>query len=342
MDAFLQLPVEQRRRFCEEAQLRLGLPASSIEKDFWVCWILRELFHMSDWGSHLTFKGGTSLSKAWRLIERFSEDIDVVIERDFLGFGGDHGPERARSRKQQRQRLDALKAACGQRIRESLQPSLSARLDALLPKSAWKLENDPTDPDAQTLLFHYPPMMDTADYVQPIVRIELGARSDIEPCETPSIQPYLAEALPEILGPSAFHVRAVAPRRTFWEKSMLLHEETFRPADKPRKVRLARHYYDLWCLIRKGVAAQARAERGLFERIADHRKIFFRWSWVDYATLCPGSLRLMPPQEQLSAWKQDYEAMRKEMFFGDVPKFSEILRVVGDFEQDFNRTSASV
>ena len=98
MDAFIALPEERRRRFCEEAQMKLGLPPPSIEKDFWVCWTLRELFRLPQWGAHFAFKGGTSLSKAWKLIERFSEDIDVVIDRDFLGFGGPQSPEAGRSK----------------------------------------------------------------------------------------------------------------------------------------------------------------------------------------------------------------------------------------------------
>jgi len=121
MPSFAQLPPDQRRRFCNEAQAKLGLHAVSVEKDFWVCWTLRELFQLPEWGAHFTFKGGTSLAKGWKLIERFSEDIDVVIERDFLGFGGDRGPEHAPSKKQQRVRLDALKAECQQRIQHSLQ-----------------------------------------------------------------------------------------------------------------------------------------------------------------------------------------------------------------------------
>ena len=184
-------------------------------------------------------------------------------------------------------------------------------------------------------------MIETAAYVQPVVKIELGARSDTEPSETPQIRPYLSEAFPQILGPGAFPVHAVAPRRTFWEKAMLVHEETFRPADKPRKIRLARHYYDLWCLITKGVAAQALAEPGLFQRVAAHREIFFRWSWVDYTTLRPDSLRLVPPDDQLAAWRQDYQTMRGEMFFGKVPTFDEILGVVGAFEKQFNQQAKS-
>jgi hypothetical protein len=337
MDAFVQLPADRRLRLCAEAQARLGLPAVSIEKDFWVCWTLRELFGAPGWGEHLTFKGGTSLSKAWQLIERFSEDIDIVIDRGLLGFAGDRGPEQAPTPTQRRKRLEELKATCQDRIRCSLLPTLAERFSALLPADmSWKLEEDAADPDRQTLLFYYPPGVGAASYIQPVVRIELGARSDTEPSETPTIQPYLAEVFPDILGSSAFPVRVVAARRTFWEKAMLLHEETQRPPEKPRKARLARHYYDLWCLIRKGVGAEAVADTGLFERVAAHRQTFFRWPWMDYATLRRGSLRLVPRDDQVSAWRQDYRTMQFEMFFGDVPTFDEILRVVAEFEAGFN------
>lgn len=340
MEAFVRLPAEGRLRFCNEAQARLGLRAVSIEKDLWVCWTLRELFRTPEWGEHLTFKGGTSLSKGWKLIERFSEDIDIVIDRGFLGFAGDHGPEHAPSRKQQKHRLEALKAACQDRIRNSLLPTLASQFGASLGNGTqWKLEEDDTDPDGQSLLFFYPSAVGAASYVRPVVKIELGARSDTEPTDTPNIQPYLAEVFPQVLGPSVFPVRAVAARRTFWEKAMLLHEETYRPADKPRKARLARHYYDLWCLIRKGVGAEAVADSGLFERVAAHRAIFFRWSWMDYTTLARGSLRLVPPDEQVNEWRQDYRAMQTEMFFGEVPTFDDILRVVGEFAARFNGTA---
>jgi hypothetical protein len=152
MQSFAQLPSDQRRRLCNEAQAKLGLHAVSVEKDFWACWTLRELFQLPEWGAHFTFKGGTSLAKAWKLIERFSEDIDVVIERDFLSFGGDRGPEHAPSKKQQRARLDALKAECQQRIQHSLLPALTARFKSLLPPDArWKLQEDPADGFAENL-----------------------------------------------------------------------------------------------------------------------------------------------------------------------------------------------
>ncbi len=339
MQGFLDLSMERRRAACEEVQARMRLRAASVEKDFWVCWTLRELFNLPEIGPRLTFKGGTSLSKAWKLIERFSEDIDVVIDRDFLGYGGDASPEAAPSRKKRRQILDALRASCQQHIRESLAPALSARIAQALGAQGWALESDPADADGQTLLFRYPAAFDGGGYVAPVVKIELGARSDIDPAEAPYIEPYLAQTFPDLLGDSRFAVRTLAARRTFWEKAMLLHEETYRPAAKRRGRFLSRHYYDLWSMIRQGVAEQAVADAGLFERIAAHREVFFRYNWMDYSTLRPGTLRLIPPPERRAAWEQDYAAMREAMFFGETPEFAEILQTVGDFEKLFNRAA---
>jgi hypothetical protein len=340
MNAFLNLSDDRRRLLCEQAQAKLGRPQASIEKDFWVCWTLRELFDLPAWGPNLTFKGGTSLSKGWKLIQRFSEDIDIVVNRDFLGFGGDQSPETAPSNKQRKHRLDALKSECQRRIRGELTPTLEARIQSLMPKDRkWAIlpASLDEDPDQQTLLFHYPTVLPGfSKYVRSVVKIEMGARSDIEPSGTPVIRPYLTEAYPEILGPGEFPVRALAPERTFWEKAMLLHEETYRPANKPRKARLARHYYDLWCLIEKGIAAKAARDESLFARTAAHREIFFNWSWMDYTTLRPGALRLIPMEHQIPEWRQDYQTMLGEMFFGEVPKFDDILRVVGEFQRAFN------
>lgn len=341
MDSFLKMPDNERRLLCEQAQAALGLPSAAIEKDFWVCWTLWKLFNLPEWGGHLTFKGGTSLSKAWGLIERFSEDIDIVVDRDFLGFGGTRSPEKAPSKKQQKQRLDDLKAACRERVHSGLKPLLERCFGEVLPAgSKWSLDiaTIEEDPDQQTLLFQYPgTLTGISAYLRPLVKIELGARSDTWPTESPRIHPYLAEAFPDLLDPSEFNVQAVAPERTFWEKAMLLHEETYRPIQKPRKVRIARHYYDLWCLIRKGVADRAIQDFGLFAGVLEHRSVFFSQNWVDYDTLRKGSLRIIPRPDQIAEWRQDYQTMRGEMFFGEVPDFNEIMKVVGEFEHKFNQ-----
>jgi len=306
------------------------LPPRGIEKDLWVCWSLRELFALPGWGSELAFKGGTSLSMAWKLIERFSEDVDVVIERAHLGFGGD--------RLSQKQ-LVKLRETCQRRIRGELLPALHARIAPQLSREDWSLDlaGKNVDPDQQTILFRYPTASAGAsEYVAPVVKIELGSRSETEPAERPSIRPYLSEAFPDLFGSSSFELRTVAARRTLWEKAMLLHEETYRPRDKPRKPRLSRHYYDLWSLTEKGVAREAVEDPGLFGRVLAHRRVFFRYSWMDYSTIARGRLRLAPLDDQLDFWRRDYAAMSREMFFGEPPSWNDVLAVVGRFERAFN------
>lgn len=322
---------KDQRLLFEEAQRRLGLPAASIEKDFWVCWILKDLFGLPEWGEHLVFKGGTSLSKSWQLIFRFSEDIDVVIDRAFLGFGGETlGSKQRKKLRDECSKvvLNKLGPILDKQLRENLPPDL---LCELVPA------DEHEDPDQQTLLFTYPSVFEgRPGYVRPIVKIEMGARSETEPVENPGIRPYLADAFPDLLKEPVFSVRTISARRTFWEKAMLLHEEGFRPTEKKRKPRLSRHYYDLWCLIGAGVSAQALADMDLFVKVVAHRRVFFRQGWVDYATLAKGSLTIVPLDEQLAEWREDYEAMKGEMFFREPPTFGEIIEVVARFEKEFN------
>jgi len=338
MDAFIQLTPEERRKACFQLQSSIGLQAESVEKDFWVCWTLQELFSLPGIGNHLTFKGGTSLSKAWKLIERFSEDIDLIVDKEALGFGGDAAPDKALSKKQRKVRLEALMEAGRQWVQETLQPAMADRLRSALGESGWKLEVDPDMPDGQCLLLHYPSAFseDAVGYILPHVKIELGARSDDWPHEQRLVQPYLVEVFPQLMPKGPFLVRVLAAERTFWEKACLLHEETFRPADKPRKLRMARHYYDLWCLLRAGVGERALADKALFQRVAEHREIFFRFSWVDYSTHKPGTFRLVPPENHLPAWHADYQAMLGPMFFGDTPTFEAMMAAVAEFEETFN------
>jgi predicted nucleotidyltransferase component of viral defense system len=339
MNAFLNLPISERRLAFQQVESQMGLQAFSVEKDFWVCWALRELFTMPGIGDHLTFKGGTSLSKAWQLIQRFSEDIDIIVDKEVLGFGGDASPDKAPSNKKRRDRLQKLMEASRNWVQGTLQPALNLRLQSIFGEAGWRLEVDPDMMDGQCLLFHYPSVFSSemAGYVRPIVKIELGARSDDWPHETKALQPYVIEFFPAFDAHAVFSVRVLAAERTFWEKACLLHEETFRPAGKPRKIRMARHYYDVWCLLRAGVGDRAIGNIALFQRVAEHREIFFGLSWVDYSTHKPGSFRLVPPEAHLADWQSDYEEMIGPMFFGDVPQFAEILELAGQFERRFNQ-----
>ncbi len=262
-----------------------------------------------------------------------------MLDRTTLGFGGEGAPETAPSQKQRAKRLDALRGACQTYIRDTLLPELERQVRAASVEAGrWRLEMDPDDVDAQTVLVHYPAVAARGDYIRPVVKIELGARSDTEPSAEPRIAPYLAEALPDVTGDCAFTVRTVAPERTVWEKVALLHEEAHRTSDAPPKARLARHYYDVWALIQAGIAERAMADPTLFARVAAHRVVFFRKSQAAQASLRPGRLRIVPSDARRAAWKQDYEAMREAMFFGEAPALDDVLAEVASFERRFNDT----
>lgn len=172
------------------------------------------------------------------------------------------------------------------------------------------------------------------------MKIEFGARSDDWPHSECVITPYIAECFPQLFSDAAFSVNVLAAERSFWEKACLLHEETFRPIDKPRKLRMARHYYDLWSLLKAGVGVSALSNELLFLRVVEHREIFFSYSWVDYSTHRRGTFRLVPFEYQLEEWQRDYKAMTGPMFFGEVPSFDEILETIGQFEKEFNLMSS--
>ena len=339
MKEFIALPEERRRLICTEISAKLNLSEAAVEKDFWVCWTLHKLFGLPEWGEHFTFKGGTSLSKCWNLIQWFSEDIDIVIDRAVLGFSGDHAPDQAPSKKQLGKRLKELKTSCQQCISDRIFPALNeAILLDLGVALEWRLELDPDDPDGQTLLLLYPSVfLEQAAYLRRAVKIEMGARSDTEPAESIEIRPYVSDAFPGLLQEPGTNVRAVMSKRTFWEKAMLLHEETSRPeANRRNRKGMARHYYDLYQLILAGIGDQACKDLDLFHRIVANRQVFFRYLWVDYSTMEHGQLRLIPAEGDLAAWKSDYESMRQEMFYGDVPTFEGILKVVRKFQEKLN------
>src|SRR5213596_678725 len=200
MDDFVNLNPEERRIFFEGTATPRNIQAQIVEKDFWVCWTLRELFRLPAFGEHLIFKGGTSLSKVFKVIERFSEDIDVSIDRGWLGFGGANEPEAGASNKEKQRRIEALKIACQQKISSALQPALDKAIKRKVQANEkWSLRADDEDPDQQTLMFDYPSSFtpDAAGYIRRVVKIEMGARADHWPSETKTISPYVAEQFPQ-------------------------------------------------------------------------------------------------------------------------------------------------
>jgi hypothetical protein len=312
------------------------MPFEIIEKDSWVVWILARLFSLDKIKSSLTFKGGTSLSKIYRTIDRFSEDIDISIERELLGFDHSCDPERAPSRKKQQGILESLSKACSNFVQSDLLTSLHEAIYAKFKTSdGWRVFIDPEDPDLQTLLFEYPSKTSKSSYIRPWVKIEIGARSEHWPVSDHKIESYAKEALQDKLHEPDIWVRVLNVERTFWEKATILHQYYHLPEHKSLPLRISRHFYDFYKLLTSDVKEKALLALPLLERVATHKSIYFASCWANYQTALKGTLKLIPPVRILSDLERDY-GMMQSMFFRDIPDWNLILKTIQKFETEFN------
>lgn len=330
------LSISEREAYFEAAAEDSAIPFEIIEKDYWVVWVLDRLFSLSDLKDHLTFKGGTSLSKVYGIIERFSEDIDLSIEKEFFGFANENNPEKASSKKKQKAALNGLSAACAKYVQNTLILTLTVAIsDALQLQEGWSLGVDETDPDGQTLQFKYPSSTNADNYIRPSIKIELGARSEHWPVSKHKIQSYAKVALDHKVSEGEVWVKVLDAKRTFWEKATILHQYAHLPHDKKLPPRISRHYYDFFRLLNSDIKSAALVEEDLLDRVAKHKSIYFASGWANYDTARKGSLRLSPPVNLLGELERDFGLM-KDMFFGNVPEWSGILEGIREFEIEFN------
>lgn len=337
MDSILRLTPRERTELYQAASQQLGIGEVIVEKDFWVCWTLRQLFSLPGISEFLIFKGGTSLSKVWRAISRFSEDIDVSLSREWLGFAGPRDPEVAASGKKQRERIDDLAAACADKIASEILPALRARAASALGGHGWTIAIDAEDP--QTLRFTYPTALaDHASeaYILREVKIECGARSDDWPAEEKTVLPYVAEPYPDTITDAAVPLRVLSIERTFWEKATILHAEAHRDEAKATPTRFSRHYADVASLADHPSAVGALARDDLRARVVEHKQVFFASGWARYDTAVRGTFRLVPPTYRLTALEADYRAMQ-EMFFERPQPWSAIVERLRTLEAEINR-----
>lgn len=336
MNSVLKLTPKQRAELFNATAQSLGIGPVAVEKDFWVCWTLQELFSLPGIAEHLIFKGGTSLSKVWQAIERFSEDIDISLSREWLGFAGDSDPEHQPSRKQQNLKLEQLAVACAEKVHRDLLPAIRTRATAVLGRNSWAIEISPLD--QQELHFRYPsslPAIPGTEYIEREVKIECGARSDRWPAEDHTLLPYVAAAYPNTITDATVSVRALSIERTFWEKATILHAEANRPAAKPTPGKFSRHYADLVALADHPAAAGALARNDLRARVVAHKQVFFAATWAQYETAVPGSFRLLPAEVRLAQIAADYREMQV-MYFREPKPWSEIVDRLRQLELAIN------
>ena len=338
MDKFVLLNEKDKRAYFEVAAADLNVMPQLIEKDFWVCWMLKILFSLPETGGHLIFKGGTSLSKCYNVIRRFSEDADVSIERDFLSSAQAIEPGKEKSNKENQRRLESLQLACQSKVNKIILPELKQEIVSVLSnKKEWKLELDPNDACKQTVLFTFPHVLTSSmeSYVKSAVKIEFGSRSAHWPVETLTIIPYAANVSSGLKIDGA-SVRVLAAERTFWEKATILHMIYHYPAEKNVPVRMSRHYYDLFAMMDTSIYEKSLGNISLLKDLSEHKSLFFKANWAHYEEAKPGSLRLVPRDDQISQLKNDYRQMQ-QMFFEDPPLFENIIEKLRGIEEQINR-----
>ena len=338
MDHFALMPAPERAIVFREtaARLRVG-SASIVEKDFWVCWALQRIFSNAALPG-LLFKGGTSLSKVYKVIERFSEDVDIVLDRHALGFAGEEDPSNIVGTNKRNRKLDELAGKCSETVHGTVRLELQESFRSVLGEADWAIREDPADAERQSLLFTYPLGLEEnlyglGTYIRPVVRLEFGCRGDVWPSERQSVQPYIADALPSLLAKPTAEVHVLRPERTFWEKATLLHA-IFHSGKMP--TRLSRHYYDLARLYRHEYGQNAIADFGLLASVVEHKKVFFREAAARYDLAKPGSLRICPPDDKIARIRADYREMR-EMLFAEPPTFDSLMADLRELEDRVNR-----
>lgn len=337
MDDIARLPARDRADLFRAAAAKLALPEALIEKDFWVCWVLKRVFTLKNPPAGIIFKGGTSLSKVFGLIDRFSEDVDLSLDRAGLGFGGPADPLLAASRKKQAAAVERLAETCQAAVRERLKPQLAVAFqEALGAAAGWTIESATDDADDATLLFRYPAApVQSASYISPLVRLELGARSDHWPATDGTVTPIAAAAFPEQFRAPACQVRALAAERTFWEKATLLHKWCHASPERRFPDRQSRHYYDLCKLYQSPVGELALRDTALLQSVAKHKQVFFAQAWARYDLAAPGTLRLVPSAERLRELAKDYRAM-EQMLIGSPPPFDALIGSLAELERRIN------
>lgn len=332
MSIWQDYSVEERNVMLQQTGLKEQLPQPAIEKDWWVTAVLKALF-MTEAASALLFKGGTSLSKGWHLIDRLSEDVDLALDHGFFGINGTNKSQREKLRKT---------------ARRYIMDTLSLQLDSKLKElgvSGYRIENVTTkqdgspidsDKDPSCLLVWYEPVCEERiGYIPPRVKVEISCLSMSEPSEVKEIKSLISNHYAEEDEGTACAIRTAVPTRTFLEKAFLLNEEFQK--NNPRHVRMSRHLYDLDRLMDTEYGRAALADRDLYDEIVKHRETYYVLKYVDYGKHSPELIDFVPPEAVLADWSRDYDSMKESFIYGNALPFDELIGRMKELRERFRR-----
>lgn len=332
MNKIAQLPQRQRMELFRQTAVQRSMTEQVVEKDFWVCWVLKQLFE-SPLKNRIIFKGGTSLSKVYGLIERFSEDIDLILNWTGNTVGDPMSDMSKRKREKFNQNLLAWGNQC---ICEEIYPAVQFFCGTTCSAT---LEQEKSG-DA-IIAIQYPQAFAADSYLRPEIRLEIGALAAWDPHQSAIIKSYAAEQYPRLFAEPEVTVQVTSAARTFWEKATILHAESGRPESSSFRPRYSRHYYDMVMLARdSAVKASAFADISLLSRVVEFKQRFYSGSkWLAYDLAKPGSFRLLPPDYFYEDLRTDYANMRN-MIYGEYPSFEQILTELEELLAEINNLSA--
>lgn len=332
MNDYFELSKEQQQMVLTQAANRTGLPVQAVEKDLWVTVVLQMVFTLPI-SNHLVFKGGTSLSKVWKVISRFSEDIDLAIDPSIWGFEGDL------TKKQ----IKRLRKASSIFVRDKLCQSLQEVIAVNGLKQWLQVEADPdgegdgTYPEPRVIHIRYKSLFDEdLPYLHSEVKLEVGARSLLEPTAEATVKSVLEDVLPISTTIKQVIIPTALAEKTFLEKAFLLHElfssQTSREAN-----RKSRHLYDLAQMMNTDIATRAIANNELWNAIHHHRELFTSMSGVDYTPDIRKRIVLLPPNDVIDDWRNDYKDMQSSMIYGEKPTFEALIAKMKELEEMFHQ-----
>lgn len=331
MFKFNKVSSEELRVAIKNTAEQMNVNEVTIEKDYWVSFILNYLFNECEYKEAFTFKGGTSLSKCFSLINRFSEDVDLILDWTVLGYDKDEPWATRSNTKQDKFNKDSnLKTEIF--LEKTLLKIMKRDLDKILDDD-FNLYID--DADRQTILFEYPKIFES-NYLLEVVRLEIGTLAAWTPSESTSVKPYILDFYPKLFGGNEIAIRTVSTERTFWEKATILHHEANRPNNLNMPNRYARHYYDVYQIANSEYKDKAFRNLELLEKVAAFKNKFYPRKWAKYEDATSEKLRLIPDEYRFKEIKEDYNKM-KEMFFGEYPSFDEIMEGIKDLEKEIHK-----
>lgn len=327
---WLKLSKERKIEILNQVSNRTGLPPIAVEKDWWVTLTLHCTFNQS-YSQNIVFKGGTSLSKGWNLIERFSEDIDLAIDRKFFGFEGDIS----------KNQIKKLRKKSCDFISKDFVSDLTNIFTVLKVTNECQVkavETKESDRDPQVIEIHYESAIEKSKYLPSRVLIEISSRSLMEPSEERKINSLISEIFTDqSFSTNSFNIPTVLPQRTFLEKIFLLHEKFSDENHNIGAERLSRHLYDLEKLMDSEYGKSALEDENLFENIVNHRKKFNAIRGLDYSNHVKGKIRIIPPDDVIKEWELDYITMKENMIYGKSLDFNSLLLRLKKLQDRINR-----